>query len=127
MIPLPEPYAVHELWGQNVDVYDARQMHAHAAESVAAQDAEIKRLQSELSKCGKDNCMGRLSREATNWVTVASRDAAVASERERCARLCDIVAGCCADRLESRAATRCAGAIRGPNVRANRPASGPQE
>ena len=39
--------------------------------------------------------------------------AAVAAERERCARLCDIVAGCCADRLESRAATRCASAIRG--------------
>ena len=37
--PLPEPYAVHELWGQNVDVYDARQMHAHAAQAVAAERA----------------------------------------------------------------------------------------
>ena len=45
--------------------------------------------------------------------------AAVAAERERCARLCDIVAGCCADRLESRAATRCAGAIRGLNAELN--------
>ena len=67
MSPLPEPAYMTPVDGV---LFNAEQMHAHAA-------------------------------------------AAVAAERERCARLCDIVAGCCADRLESRAATRCAGAIRG--------------
>ena len=47
---------------------------------------EIDRLHAELARCGKDNCMGRLSSDVTNWVTAGARDAAVAAERERIAQ-----------------------------------------
>jgi hypothetical protein len=38
-LPMPEPYAVHELLGQNVNVYDARQMREHTAAIAAEADA----------------------------------------------------------------------------------------
>ena len=38
--PLPEPYEVLELWGQNLNVYDERQMRSYAAAALAAAVAE---------------------------------------------------------------------------------------
>jgi hypothetical protein len=78
----PLPFAVFDEFGIGAD--DRVRDYA-----LACVLAETKRLRSELAKCGKDNCMGRLSRDVTNWVTVAARDAAVEAERERCAQLCD--------------------------------------
>lgn len=61
---------------------------------------EIERLRAQLAKCGKDNCLGRLSSEVTNWVTVEARDAAEAAERERwraAVTLGHLYAGACPD------------------------------
>jgi hypothetical protein len=51
--------------------------------------AEIAQLRAELALCGQGNCLGRKSPGVNNWVTVPARDAAVAAEREGCAKVCD--------------------------------------
>lgn len=105
--PLPEPDGSaeanrrpHPQGGYTYDEIDAWSeplVRAYATAAVAAADrewygkleaadAEIERLTAELSRCGKDNCMGRKSDAVTNWVTVEAMDAAVAAERERCAK-----------------------------------------
>ena len=99
----------------------------YAAELEALRkDAErCARLEAELSRCGKDNCMGRLSCEVTNWVTVAARDAAVLQERERCYALALLALEYAKDADWSRA-DAVAGLIRRPAaaaIRATPPAA----
>ena len=86
MISLPEPYAAH-LWGQDVDVYNARQMHAYAAAAVAEERTKLMAYVDAQAAAEIDRLRSEVERLKQHAVTLAETERLV--ERERCARVCE--------------------------------------
>ena len=67
-------------------------------------------------RAGSFLILSRLQSGTENVVRLDMALAAVAAERERCAKVCDVLTMGGSDSPQAKGAARCARAIRGPNV-----------